>query len=476
MRYTYLGISMVALACVLYLEAYFFENLIPLFLGLGIVLYIVYRRLAFSAQLRAQRLDVRREVLEKMLFAGKPFTVLASIRNMGPPARISFHDALPEGLELAAGSNQVTVELNRGEAARLKYTVRAAKRGYYRLSEMQLVTRDWSGLFEHPSVIAHGTELRVHSSREELMKAHTLAKREHLDILGRSRERWAWVREVQFEGIREYQPGDRFRDIHWKSTSRLLKLMTKMYERQTKIPTTILLDCGRSMRIATRSGSKLDHGIRLTMQLSRILLSGYHPVGLVAFDERGALARVAPGVSSKQYDEILRTLVRLPAEIETRQRPGQAHPSEHAPAPDTGEHERFVAVVASYISGSGPRKGPGRPTLGAEEAVRSSVARGGKGQMFVLISDLESNHDAVVRAASFARAHGHRVLLISPYSGLYETARHELGVESLEQMYMSYLARMRSVLRLQRLGVHVIELGPRDEAALVTRTVRRSVL
>lgn len=475
MRYTYLGISMVALACVLYLEAFFFTNLVPVFLGFGILLYMIYDRMLFAGQVKTQRLDVQRAVLERMLFADKPFTVLTRVRNLGTPSKISFEDSLPEGLELMSGSNKATMELNRGEVARLKYTVRARKRGYYRFSDMQLLTMDRSGLFEHESVVKHESEISVHSSKEELMKAHTIAKREHLEVLGKSPERWARTREVLFDGIREYQPGDRFRDIHWKSTSRLLKLMTKIYERQTMVPTTILLDCGRSMRVISKSGSKLDHGMRLAMQLSKVLLSGYHPAGLVAFDEYGTVAKVSPGVSRLQYDDILKTLLHLPEEIETEQKAQQPQLVEGSPTEKGEDAEQFVSVVSKFISGTKGSHRKVRPRVGVEEAVRNSVAHGGKGQMFMVISDLESNHDAVVRSASFARAHGHRVLLISPYSGLYGTAREDLDVEALERMYESYLTRLRTVVRLQRLGVQVIEMGPKDEAAFVARTLRRTV-
>jgi len=474
MRYSYLGLSMIALSCMLYIEAFLFENLVPLFIGFGILIYVIYDRLAFTDQLHKQRLEVDREVLEQMLFAEKHFTVLTRIRNLGSPVKLSVEDTLPEGLELASGSNKATMELNTGEVAKLKYTVNPLRRGYYRFANMQLRTKDRIGLFEHESALGHETSIRVHSSREELRKAHTLARREHLEVLGKSPERWARTRESQFEGIREYQAGDRFRDIHWKSTSRLMKLMTKIYERQTMVPTTILLDCGRSMRVKTENGSKLDHGMRVAMQLSKILITGYHPAGVVAFDEFGTLTKISPGVSRRQYDDILKAMLKLPEEIATEQ---EAPAAQQAPSTSKETQEstnRFMSVVSTYIASAGKGAPAAKSRVGVEEAVRASVAHGGKGQMFMVISDLESNHDAVVRSASFARAHGHRVILISPFSGLYDTSRADLSVEQLEQMYESYLTRMRTVVRLQRLGVLVVELGPKDEASTVSRSLRRA--
>jgi uncharacterized protein (DUF58 family) len=473
MRYTYLGLIMLALGCVLYLEGFLFENLIPAFCGLGIVAYMVYSRLAFGTQVRTQRLEVKREVLEKMLFADKPFTVLTRVRNLGGPAKVHLEDVLPEGLEVRSGSNRTHIELNSGEAAKLRYTVQAHRRGYYDFQRIAVRATDRAGMFDHGSVLAHPSQVRVHSSREELRKAHTIAKREHLEVLGKSPERWSRTREFEFEGIREFTPGDRFRDVDWKTVSRTMKLMTKVYEREAMVPTTIMLDCGRSMRISAEGGSKLDHGMRLSMQLAKVLLSGYHPTGVIAFNELGTIVKVGPDVVRGQYDKILRALLRLPEEIETEQELQQpAQPGKDANAAGTADGERFVKVVSAYVSSAGGRA---RTKTGAEDLVRAAIERGGKGQMFMVVSDLESNHDSVIRAATLARNRGHRVILISPFSAWYGVSRQDLGVEEVEREYDAYMVKLHSIAKLRRLGAMVIELGPRDEAASVAKQVRRMV-
>jgi len=472
MRYTYRGLALLALACLLYLEAYVFENLVPVFVGFGILLYIAYARLEFSSQLKAQDLEADREILEDMMFAGKPFTVLTRLRNKGGPARLTIQDELPEGLAVRSGVNAATVELNQGEVAKLKYTVSGEKRGHYRFPRITVTTHARPGLFVHESVMELPTEARVHASRDELRKAQTIAKREHMEILGRSPERWTRTREFHFEGIREYVPGDRFRDIHWKSVSRLLKLMTKIYEREAMVPTTILLDCGKSMRVARGGRTKLDHGTGIAIQMSRVLLSGYHPTGLVAFDELGTLERVPSDVARSQFDSILKALLRVPGEIRTEQETQRQLPAQQ-PRPSHASDSQFVSLVSRYISDK--KRAGASPKIGLEEVVRTSVAKGGKGQMFMIISDLESNHDAVVRSATFARSQGHRAIVISPFSELYGMDRRELTAEGLEALYDPYVARLRTLTRLHRLGVLVVELGPKDEAASVTRQLRKAM-
>ena len=465
MRYTYLGLALLALSCVLYLEAYLFENLIPAFIGLGIILYVIYDKLAFERQMKVQNLEIKREVMEKMLFAAKPFTVLTRLRNMGGPVRIRFEDEMPDGLELRSGANKGQMDLNTGEVAKLKYTAEPAKRGYYGFTGVRVTFKDRAGLFVADARIGLPTQIRVHSSREELRKARTIAKREHLEMLGKSPERWSRTREFEFEGIREYVPGDRFRDIDWKSVSRLQKLMTKVYERETMVPTTIMVDCGRSMRVADTGGSKLDHAIRLAIQLSRVLLSGYHPTGMVAFDELGTVSELKPDVVRGQYDKLLRALLHVPDEIRT----GQAQ-QPFGPAAASEGGDRLVTVVSSFMGAKGGRP---RGRVGAEGVVREAVSRGGKGQMFLMISDLESNGESVVRAATLAKARGHRAILASPVSSWYGADRKDLTVEQVEEAYEAYMGKLHTLARLRRMGVIVLEVGPRDEAASIARQVRR---
>jgi len=467
MRYTYLGLALLAFALILYVEAFLFENLIPAFCGLGIIAYIAYDRLSYSHQLKRQNLEVKREVMEKMLFSDKPFTVLTRIRNLGGPVRIQFEDLLPPGLELRSGSNKIDTDLNSGEVAKLKFTVQASKRGFYVFETISMTSKDRAGFFESDVRLTHLTGVRVHSSREELRKAQTIAKREHLEMLGRSPERWSRTREFEFEGIREYEPGDRFRDIHWKAVSRFQELMTKVFERETMVPTTIMVDCGRSMRLTTDGDSKLDHAVKLSIQLARILLKGYHPTGVTAFDELGPVTEVKPDVTKGQYDKLLRALLNVPEEIRTERK---TQPRMQATANEEGG-EKLVQVVSSYISGT--HKMPRSPGVGAESVVKNAIAKGGRGKMFIIISDLESNQESVERAAKLARAHGHRVILASPESTWYGTRRRSLTVDEVEKMYESYMAKAKILGRLSRLGVTVLELGPKDEATSVSSHIRR---
>ena len=47
---------------------------------------------------------------------------------------------------------------------------------------------------------------------------------------------------IKTQGIRDYQPHDRFRDVHWKATARRGNLQTKIYEPSTGMTTAVVLN------------------------------------------------------------------------------------------------------------------------------------------------------------------------------------------------------------------------------------------
>ncbi|MCB9438182.1 MAG: DUF58 domain-containing protein [Anaerolineales bacterium] len=114
------------------------------------------------------------------------------------------------------------------ERVRRRYELLAKKRGFYELGPAQLHSGDPYSLFER---------VATNNSRKDFLVVFPeLIPLEELgwpldDPLGDRR-----VRKRLFEdpsrvvGIREYQPQDTFRDIHWKATARTGQLHSKVYE------------------------------------------------------------------------------------------------------------------------------------------------------------------------------------------------------------------------------------------------------
>ncbi len=467
----------------LLIASYFFDNLSLALIAVSMLVTMTFTRMVFSRELRNAGFEASRTILDPAVFLDKPISVLLEVENKGAPQSLTVEDVLPGNVELAAGSNRVTQLLRRGEKAKLRYSVRPTTRGRIAFEEVKVQVNDRTGLFSSEISILEESEVVAHIKEESIRRGMALVRKERVEVTHVSHQRWLRTRDYEFHGIREYVPGDRFRDIHWRSLSKLNKLLTKVYEREAMIPTTILLDCGRSMRLTSSGVAKVDHGIHLSLEIAKVLLAGNHPTGIVLFDEVGVVDRLSPSTKRGQFDQILETLreapvhidssgkaVTEPAPAETEKVAEEEKPEGDVAAPK--EAEEFLSTISAFQS----MKGFKQTRVGLEGIMKAGIAKGRrKGQMYILISDLEACRDSIIRGAAMAAANEHQMVLATPFSYWYEGGEDEITIEGLEEMYESYETKLKTEKRLKSLGALIVDIGPRDEAMKLTKLIRRKL-
>ncbi len=70
-------------------------------------------------------------------------------------------------------------------------------------------------------------------------------------------------RGMDFEEVRQYQPGDEIRDMDWRTTARTGKPYLKVYREEHQPALHIVIDRGASMRFGTRRQLKVTQAARL---------------------------------------------------------------------------------------------------------------------------------------------------------------------------------------------------------------------
>lgn len=108
---------------------------------------------------------------------------------------------------------------------------------------------------------------------------------------------------VEFSEHREYVPGDELRHLDWRVYSRSDRYYVKLYEQETNLRATIVLDTSASMRFA----NKLDYGRRLSACLAYLLAMQQDLAGLVTVDERITFELPA-GSSPSHLDRLFKAL------------------------------------------------------------------------------------------------------------------------------------------------------------------------
>lgn len=196
------------------------------------------------------------------------------------------------------------------ERIRRRYELMAQKRGVYELGPVNMLSGDPFGLFER---------LRTSKGREDYLIVYPEVR--SLDQLGFPLHDPFGDRRVQrrlFEdpnrviGVRDYQPQDTFRQIHWKATARTGQMQTKLYE-PTRGASIVLAVNIASFETHWRGfwPDMTEYTLMVAASIAKWAVEQNYAVGLIC---NGALARsdqsfrIQPSRRNDQLSKILEAL------------------------------------------------------------------------------------------------------------------------------------------------------------------------
>jgi uncharacterized protein (DUF58 family) len=93
-------------------------------------------------------------------------------------------------------------------------------------------------------------------------------------------------RGIEFEEVREYQPGDDIRNIDWNVTARSGRPFVKQYAEEREMTVMILLDRSPSLACATPRGTKSRVAAEIAALLAFAATRSNDRVGLLTFSDR----------------------------------------------------------------------------------------------------------------------------------------------------------------------------------------------
>ena len=213
-------------------------------------------------------------------------------------------DAVP--LQLRNEPPTLTVKAGVRSEGTGSYRIRPSQRGDARLGDCYVRYQSVLRIAERWVRVPLAQTVRIYPNLEE-------AKRHSIYLL-RSRQitmekRHARVRGIgrEFESLREYQPGDEYRDICWTAAARRGKLVTRVYQIERSQTVWIVIDAGRLMRARVGNFSKLDHAINSALSLAQVALYSGDRVGLVAYG-RGIRQQLPAAKGSAHLRQLIEQL------------------------------------------------------------------------------------------------------------------------------------------------------------------------
>jgi len=173
------------------------------------------------------RIEIGLELPHRRVVAGEPASGWIAGRNPHAARSLATPVEVPVGTGLA---ELVLPGLAGGEEHRLGFPLPTARRGVVAVGPVRTVRADPIGLVRRELVWAEQQELIVHP---RIVAAPSTTTGLVHDLEGAA-TRDLSVSDLAFHALREYQPGDERRYIHWKSSAKTGTYMVRQFEQSRR--------------------------------------------------------------------------------------------------------------------------------------------------------------------------------------------------------------------------------------------------
>jgi len=228
---------------------------------------------------------------------------------------IRLRDWQPENLKIDAADqpgllehndwpNEIDASISGEASVEITYTARAIGAGQLEFRGVSVCVFDLQGLFIARRFIKARQKFRVLPTSGAVdATAPTVKRVNALPPPGIHRLQRAGMGSELLE-LREYVPGDPPKAIAWKVSARRDQLMTREYESEVPVRTTMFVDCSFGTKHGEFGKRPLDQIVRLAGSIARSAMSVRDPVGLVTCDDATA-QHMASGAGDRHFFQML---------------------------------------------------------------------------------------------------------------------------------------------------------------------------
>lgn len=265
-----------------------------------------------SSRLSTRALGVGRDAADRV-FEGDTLKVTLEVRNLGrfPRFLLDVQDSLPKFMESNDGHGFMVPTLWPAERVSLSYTARARKRGVYSWDPVRVSASDPFGVFPRFVPFEARCEAVVYPRPVDLGGSLGRAGVETRGISTGERARGS-ESGLDFYGVRDYQPGDELRRIHWPATAHHGQLTVIEFDRGASENIAVVLDARAGTEYGTDVDTTLEMGVRAAASLIHWALASEGAGYLAVCDAEGP-RWVAVDRVHREF-EVLEVLARVQAE------------------------------------------------------------------------------------------------------------------------------------------------------------------
>ena len=244
---------------------------------------------------------VAHRMLPGSLPLGAGHEVGIRLANGGDRAlQVNVHDHHPAAAQVEGLPQTVNVPAKGW--VELHYRLRPIERGDARFGSIELRLGSPFALWQANRTAGEPQVVRVYPDFSELTKFAVLATDNRLSQIGVLQRRRRGE-GLDFHQLREYREGDSPRQIDWKATTRMGRLISREYQDERDQQVVILLDCGRRMAARDDDLSHFDQVVNAALLMAYVSLRQGDAVGLMTMS--GVSRWLAPRKSRATVNSIL---------------------------------------------------------------------------------------------------------------------------------------------------------------------------
>lgn len=270
------------------------------------------------------RVEYQRRLSHHQVFFGDEiiYEIEVANRKLLPLPWIRIEDEIPENVTLLKGKTTPMLEeralltnmfpINWYHRVKRRFPIRCVQRGCFLFGPTRIRSGDLFGFFTKELSIDKIDYLFVYPRLLPLDRLGIPSKQLFGDI---RLKQHLFEDPVLTAGVRDYRPGDSLKRIHWKSTARLGRIQTRVFEPTTTVDLSIFLDVRTTDIPFWGSVVQLQEvGIMAAAAISQHALDSGFRVGLYAnqitrFSE--GMVRVPHSRHPEQLTRILEALAQL---------------------------------------------------------------------------------------------------------------------------------------------------------------------
>lgn len=247
---------------------------------------------------RSAQLSIRREIRTNLALDREATVRLYVSHSYDHGVHVALMDRVPNSLN-ATGSD-TELHIPPGRTAVVEYSIRPERRGDVVVEATDVLIRSPIRLWELRRQIVNPSQLRVIPDLRKITRHLELASSQHATRHGVKMRRRRGT-GLEFHQLREYIEGDSLSQIHWNSTAKWRRLISREYHDESNQHILFLLDSGRAMRSIDGETSHFDQVLEAVLLLSYIALRQGDVVSVLCFGHSNAWVPPFTGSQAMGY-------------------------------------------------------------------------------------------------------------------------------------------------------------------------------